>query len=110
MSRAILFVLALSLAICVQHAESQLKGNLCDMDEPRLKTLMECTLSKSPAGTLEQWENAKAMFNGRTAEQAITAMCTASTAAGNSLLTEFTNQQSKADKPIFKKALKECSS
>ncbi|XP_040359813.2 uncharacterized protein LOC121048035 [Ixodes scapularis] len=78
------------------------------MDEMKVKTFLECTMSKAPAGTLELWESTKAMFNGRPPEQAVTALCKTSPTAGASLLAEFINQQTKADKPKFKKAIKDC--
>ncbi|KAG0427669.1 hypothetical protein HPB47_025291 [Ixodes persulcatus] len=60
--------------------------DVCTMDEMKVKTFLECTMSKAPAGTLELWENTKAMFNGRPPEQAVMALCKTSPTAGASLV------------------------
>ncbi|XP_077553592.1 uncharacterized protein LOC144168493 [Haemaphysalis longicornis] len=98
------------LLLSPDDALAQLKGNICEMDEARITELLECIMSKSPQGTLQLWESTKAMFGGRSPAQAVTALCNTSPAAGGTLISEFTNQQTKGDKPKFKKALKDCSS
>ncbi|KAH6947560.1 hypothetical protein HPB50_020019 [Hyalomma asiaticum] len=65
---------------------AQLKGNICEMDEAKLTELLDCILSKSPKGTLELWENTKAMFGGKPPAQAVMSLCGASPAAGDTLL------------------------
>ncbi|XP_037559628.1 uncharacterized protein LOC119436722 [Dermacentor silvarum] len=106
----ILFAATAVLLLSTDDSLAQLKGNICEMDEAKITELLDCTLSKSPKGTLELWENAKAMFGGKPPAQAVLSLCGASPAAGDTLISEFTNQQAKADKPKFKKALKDCSS
>ncbi|XP_064459052.1 uncharacterized protein LOC135369390 [Ornithodoros turicata] len=80
------------------------------MDESTLTTFLECSLSKAPDGTKAKWETTTSLFVGRTPEQAIMSLCRASPTAGHSMIEGFTNQQSKKDKPKFKKILKECTS
>ncbi|KAL1423679.1 hypothetical protein MTO96_021048 [Rhipicephalus appendiculatus] len=106
----ILLAAAAVLLLSTDDSLAQMKGNICEMDEARITELLDCILSKSPKGTLELWENTKAMFGGRPPAQAVLSMCSASPGAGETLISEFTNQQTKADKPKFKKALKDCSS
>ncbi|KAH7982503.1 uncharacterized protein LOC119386510 [Rhipicephalus sanguineus] len=98
------------LLLSTDDSLAQMKGNICEMDEARITELLDCILSKSPKGTLELWENTKAMFGGKSPAQAVLSMCSASPGAGETLISEFTNQQTRADKPKFKKALKDCSS
>ncbi|XP_077487634.1 uncharacterized protein LOC144098689 [Amblyomma americanum] len=107
-----LLLLAAEVALLLSSdgALGQLKANLCDMDEAKLTELLDCILSNSPQGTRDLFESTKAMFGGKPPAQAVLSLCSSSPAAGETLISEFTNQQTKADKPKFKKALRDCSS
>ncbi|KAH7980756.1 hypothetical protein HPB49_018976 [Dermacentor silvarum] len=81
----ILFAATAVLLLSTDDSLAQLKGNICEMDEAKITELLDCTLSKSPKGTLELWENAKAMFGGKPPAQAVLSLCGASPAAGDTL-------------------------
>ncbi|KAL3195077.1 hypothetical protein MRX96_016028 [Rhipicephalus microplus] len=121
----ILLTAAAVLFLFTDDSLAQLKGNICGTYEhmhiallytqcrsrhvvPLRHQLAQAAILSNC--TLELWETTKAMFGGKPPAQAVLSMCSASPGAGETLIAEFTNQQTKADKPKFKKALKDCSS